>query len=87
MVQRFIMVGLGVGLGVGLRSSSLDLPTSFAWTLALLGVFTWTLALRVGFLTLMAANWPLIVVNVFLVGYGAPCLSMVWPQHSCGNGH
>ena len=42
-----------------------------------------------GFSTLMSANWPLMIVNVFFVDYGvwgAPCPSMVWPQRSCGNG-
>ena len=38
-----------------------------------------------GVFTLMAANWPLMSVNVFFVGYGAPCPLMVWPQRSCGN--
>ena len=39
-----------------------------------------------GFSTLMSANWPLMIVNVFFMHYGAPCPSMVWPQRSCGNG-
>ena len=38
------------------------------------------------FSTLMAANWPLMSVNVFFVGYGAQFPLMVWPQRSCGNG-
>ena len=38
------------------------------------------------FSTLMSANWPLMIVNVFFVGYGAPCPLMVFPQRSCGNG-
>ena len=39
-----------------------------------------------GVFTLMAANWPLMSVNVFFVGYGGPCPLMVWAQRSCGNG-
>ena len=39
-----------------------------------------------GFSTLMSANWPLMSVNLFLVGYGAPWSLMLLPQHSCGNG-
>ena len=38
------------------------------------------------FSTLMSANWPLMIVNVFFVGYGAPCPLMVFPQRSCGHG-
>ena len=38
------------------------------------------------FSTLMSANWPLMSVNVFFVGYGAPCPLMVQAQRSCGNG-
>ena len=34
------------------------------------------------FSTLMSANWPLMSVNVFFVGYGAQCPSMVLPQRS-----
>ena len=35
-----------------------------------------------GVLTLMAANWPLMSVNVFFVGYGAPCPLMVQTQRA-----
>ena len=49
------------------------------------GLLTWIFALR-AFSTLMSANWPLMIVNVFFVGYGAPCPSMVQAQRSCGNG-
>ena len=38
------------------------------------------------FSTLMSANWPLMSVNVFFVGYGALCPLMVQAQRSCGNG-
>ena len=32
------------------------------------------------FSTVMSANWPLMSVNVFFVGYSAQCPLMVWPQ-------
>ena len=57
---------MGWGLWVGTLEGSGEL-------------LTWIFALRAVFLTLMSANWPLMSVNVFFVGYGvwgAPCSSM-----------
>ena len=34
------------------------------------------------FSTLMPANWPLMSVNVFFVGYDAPCSLMFFPQRA-----
>ena len=38
------------------------------------------------FFNVNGRQWPLMVVNVFFVGYGAQWSLMVLPQRSCGNG-